>query len=183
VGSHDATLNDCAEAVELARADLAATIDKLRMNLKPANLIDEMARGSGLRDVTVANGFYWALRRRPLTILLLAGGVGFWVYYRSRTSASRVDRSGSLRSAIASLGDSAAKTVRERAKARGEAALGKAQNFVEAGATQLCDAVEKEVGDLVQGIPASAGSRLLIDSAVRLATLAVLEVLLPPRSG
>jgi hypothetical protein len=64
-----------------------------------------------------------------------------------------------------------------------QAALGRAQNFIEAGATQLCDAVENEVGDLIQRIPASAGSRLVIDSAVRLAMLAVLDALLPPGSG
>ncbi len=179
--SREATPNDCAEEVESARADLADTIGQLRVNLEPQNLIDEIARDSGLRDFASMSGFVSALKRRPLAMLLLAGGIGFWVYSRSKTSRAGVDRPGSVGATVASLANSAANAVRERARVRGQAARATAQNFVAAGTTRFCDEVENEVDDLIDGIPASAGSRQLIKSAVDMALLAALEALLQTR--
>jgi hypothetical protein len=157
VGTREATPNEREENVELARADLAATIGELRVNLRPGNLIDEIARQSALRDVAPVRGFASALKRRPLAALLLAGGVGLWVYSRARTSRAGVDRAGSVGATFASLASSAAHAVRERAKARGEVACTTAQNLAAAGTTWFCDEVEKEVDDLIEGIPAGAG--------------------------
>jgi hypothetical protein len=56
-----------------------------------------------------------------------------------------------------------------------------AQNFVAAGTARFLDEVEKEVDDLIEGIPASADSRQLIKSAVDMAVLAGVEALLQTR--
>jgi len=181
VRSREATPSEREEDVERARADLAATIGHLRLNLKPRNLLEEISRESGLREATTVSGFAHVLKRRPLTMLLLAGGVGIWAYSRSQTSGVAVDRRGSVGATVASLANSAANTVRERAKARGQAARAAAQAFVAAGATRLCTEVEEEVDDLIEGIPASPSSRILIKSVINMAALAAVEALLETR--
>jgi heme exporter protein D len=160
---------------------LATTLGQLRLNLKPHNLIDEITRDSGLRDFAAMGGFASALKRRPLAVLLLAGGVGLWAYSRARTSRAGVDRPGSVGATFASLANSAANSVRERARVRGQSARATAQNFIAAGTARFCDEVEKEVDDLIEGIPASADSRQLIKSAVDMAVLAAVEALLQTR--
>ena len=77
---------------------------------------------------------------------------------------------------FASLASSAANAVRERAKARGEA-----ENLAAAGTTWFCDEVEKEVDDLIEGIPAGADSRRLMRTVVDMAVLAAVEALFETR--
>lgn len=179
--TREATPSELGEEVELARADLATTLGQLRVNLKPHNLIDEITRDSGLHDFASVGGFVSALKRRPLAVLLLAGGVGLWAFSRARTSRAGVDRPGSVGATFASLANSAANAIRERARVRGQAARAMAQNFVAAGTARFLDEVEKEVDDLIEGIPASADSCQLIKSAVDMAVLAAVEALLQTR--
>jgi hypothetical protein len=175
------TPSERSEAVDLARADLAATIGRLRVNLKPHNLIDEFTRDSRLRDVAAMSGLDRALQRRPLAMLLLAAGGGLLLFSRSRRLKAGVDGRGTIGATIASLAGSAANVVRERARAGGQAASATAQNLVATGTARLCDAVEDQVDDLIDGMPGSADSRLLVKSAVQIAIVAAVEALLRSR--
>jgi hypothetical protein len=182
VRAPETTPDQRVEAAELARANLAATIRGLRTSLKPRNLIEEIARGSGLGDGRAINRVGHALERRPLAILLLAGGVGLWIYSQSRLSSARVENRASLRAAIGSLVNSGTNAFRKRARARSDEVLATAQDFIAGGAARLFDTVQDEVGGLIEEMPASAGSRLLVECAVQLAMMAALEALLPQQT-
>jgi hypothetical protein len=173
---------ECEEAADLARANLAATVDQLRTNLGPGNLIDEVVRGSGWRDIDAANVLEFAAQRHPIPTLLIAVGAGFWVSstLRSRTSANSEHR-GSVSATVAALASPAARVLRARVEARREALLAKASAHIAAKAEQLSDAVEKNIENLVGRMPESGASRPLIASAVQIAMLAMLESLFPRR--
>jgi hypothetical protein len=173
---------ECDEAASRARSNLLATVDQLKMNLEPQNLVDEMARASGLRDLSAANALEFAVQRHPIPMLLIALGAGFWV---SSTIRSRPvltsDRRGTVRSTVESLANSAGSVFRERFEARRKSLLAKANSHVAATAGQLSDVVEQKVDNLVGRLPESGSLRPLIQSAVQIALVAGIEALLSSR--
>ena len=54
-----------------------------------------------------------------------------------------------------------------------------ASSHIQAGATQLSEAIENGLDDLVGAIPATPATRPLIESAIQMALLMALESLLP----
>ena len=56
-----------------------------------------------------------------------------------------------------------------------------ASSQIQAGATQLSDAIENGVDDLIGNIPATPAARPLIQSAIQLALLMAVETLLAKR--
>lgn len=176
-------LAECEKAADLARANLAATIDQLRTNLEPRNLMVEIARGSGLHDIRAANAFEFAVRRHTTPALLMALVLGFCAYsaVRWRTSSGSDNRRRSVGAAVATVRNSAAKVFRERVEARRQAVLAKANAHVAATAAQLSDVVENSVDNLVGGIiPENRVFRPLIESTVQIAMLSILDALLRP---
>jgi hypothetical protein len=159
------------------RARLGATLAQLRTNLVPSNLIDEVARESGVREMSLAGAFDFSVRRHPLPTALIGLGIGLWAIALSRSSDAHKGKS-SLRETVRSIARSATGVFRERAEAKRLAFASVASSHIQAGATQLSDAVEKSVHDLIGGTPGTPATRPLIESAVQMALFAALEGLL-----
>jgi hypothetical protein len=162
------------------RTRLGATISQLRVNLHPANLIDEAARGSGFRDATPAGVFDYGVRRHPIPTALVGLGVGLFAFslLRSR-SAGGAGAKGFVSDAAGSLARSATNVFRERADSRRRAFVGAANAHIKAGASQLSDMIENSVDAFIGKIPATPAARPLVESAIQVALLAAVEALLP----
>ena len=160
------------------RARLGATIDQLRTNLAPSNLFDEVARGSGLRDVSPASALDFAACRHPIPTALIGIGIGLWAYSLARSEST--DR-GSIRDTAGTLARPAANVVRERAEAKRQMFVTLADSQIRAGASQLGDAIEKRVDDLIGELPAAPTVRPFIVSAIQMALFATFEGLLSKR--
>jgi hypothetical protein len=178
------TAREREEAANLARQKLTATIDQLGRNLQPRTLLDEMARGVGMRDISPASALEFVGTRYPIPTLLIAMGLGFWAYSVVRSPRiAKPDLRESVRATVAKLTDSGINVFRERAEARRETLLAKAQSHVAAGTAQLSDVIDKNVDNLVGSIPKDGNAfRPLVESAIHIAMLVVLEVLLPQQS-
>ena len=160
------------------RARLGATISQLRTNLEPSCLAEELARGCGMRDVSPASAFDFAARRHPIPTALIGIGIGLWAYSLARSRST--DR-GSIRNTAATLARSAANVVRDRAEAKRQAFVTLADSHIRAGATQLSDAFEKSVEDLIGEFPAAPTARPFIVSAIQMALFATFDALMSKR--
>jgi hypothetical protein len=180
----DRTLSpsECEEDANRVRARLGSTIAQLRTNLAPANLVDELARGSGLRDVSPGSALDFAARRHPIPTALIGLGIGLWAYSLARSKSTHGGEAPArrpLRSTGESLARSATNVFRDRAEAKRQQFVAVASSHVKAGATQLSDVIEKSIDDLIGKIPATPATRPLIESAIQMALLAMFEALLP----
>jgi hypothetical protein len=162
------------------RSRLAATISQLRTNLTPSNLMDEAARGSGLRDATPAGVIDYGARRHPVPTALVGLGIGLVAFSLVRSSfAGGNSAKGFVRQTAGSLARSAGNVFHERAESRRRAFVGAANLHVKAGASQLSDMIEKSVDDFIGKAPATLALRPLVESAIQMALLAAVEALLP----
>lgn len=168
------------QEADRTRADIRSTLAQLRANLTPSHLADEIAQESGLRDVTPAAVFDFGARRHPVPTALIGLGVGLLAFALARSrSGDRFDRRGSVRNAAGALARSAKDVFRDRAEAKRQALMSAASSHIRAGATQLSDVIENGLDDLVGAIPATPAARPLIELAIQMALLMVLESLLP----
>jgi hypothetical protein len=169
------------QEADRTRAELRSTWAQLRENLTPSNLAEEIAQESGLRDITPAAVFDFGARRHPVPTALIGLGIGLFAFALARRSRSgdRFDGRGSVRNAAGALARSAKDVFRDRAEAKRQALMSAASTHVRAGATQLSEAIENGLDDLVGAIPATPAARPLIESAIQMALLMALESLLP----
>ena len=86
-----------------------------------------------------------------------------------------------MRSTAGALARSATDVFRDRAEAKRQALVGAASSQIKVGATQLSNAIENGVDDLIGRIPATPAARPLIESAIQMALLMAFEALLPKR--
>lgn len=179
---HAISPDDYAEDANRARVQLRSTWAQLRTNLDPSNLVDEIAQRSGLREVTPATLFDYGARRHPVPTVLIGLGAGLlaFSFARSRSGNGR-DGQGSLRSTAGALARSATDVFRDRAEAKRQALVGVASSQIKVGATQLSNAIENGVDDLIGRIPVTPAARPLIESAIQMALLVTFEALLPKR--
>lgn len=162
------------------RSDLNSTWAQLRTNLTPSNLMDEISQESGLHDVTPAAVFDFGARRHPVPTALIGLGIGLLAFALARSrSGGGHGGEGSVRHAAGALARSAKDVFRDRAEAKRQALMSAASSHIQSGATQLSDAIEHGVDDLIGAIPATPAARPLIESALQMALLMALESLLP----
>ena len=177
----DKSVLDYEEDADRAGARLGRTIVRLKSNLAPSNLADQIARGSGFRDASAASAVDFATKRYPIPTLLVALGVGVWAYSKARSRSSRwgAGDTSSVRATVDTLTRSATNVFRQRAGAKREEFVVAASSHIAAGASQLSDTIENRVDDLIHNIPASPAMRRVIESAVQMALLSALEALAP----
>jgi hypothetical protein len=150
----DTTLSprECEEDANRIRARLSSTIAQLRINLAPANLVDELVRGSGLPDASPASVLNFAARRHPIPTALIGVGIGLWAYSLARPKSTHGGEAGA-RGFFGSTGESLARSAtnvfRDRAEAKRQEFVAVASSHIKAGATQLSDVIEKSVDDLI----------------------------------
>lgn len=176
------SVSECEEDANRIMARLRATIAQLRTNLAPSGLVDELAQNSGLRDVSPAMAFDFAARRHPIPTALIGLGIGLWVYSLARSKSSHggdISTRGSIRSTAGSLARSATNVFRDRAEAKRQAFVSLASSQIKAGATQLSDAIEESVDNVIKELPAARAARPLIASAIQMALFAAVDALLP----
>ena len=169
------------EDADRARVRLGGTIVRLKSNLAPSNLADQIARGSGFRDASAASAIDFATKRYPIPTLLIALGVSVWAYSTARSRSSRwgAGNASSMRDTVDTLTRSATNVFRQRAGAKREEFVVAESSHIAAGASQLSDTIENGVDDLIHKIPASPAMRRVIESAVQMALLSALEALAP----
>ena len=177
------TADDLVLEADRRRARFEATAGRLRRNLNPANLLDEFARDSGLRDVTPAQVVDFAARRHPLITAAAGVGVGVLAFSAIRAARSPAGdiarRDGSIRATINGLTRSAGEVFRARIDARRETLFDAAKAHVAAGAAQLSDAIEAGLDDFVADIPAAPPVRPAVETTIQLILLLALEAIMP----
>jgi hypothetical protein len=177
---HSLSPDEYEEDANRTRAELSSTWAQLRTNLVPSNLVDEVAHGSGVRGITPAAAFDFGARRHPVPTALIGLGIGLlaFSFARSRPGDGR-GAQGSLRNTAGALARSATDVFRDRAEAKRRALVSVASANIKVGATQLSNAIEDGVDDLIGKIPATPAARPLIESAIQMVLLVALEALLP----
>jgi len=177
---HAPSPDDYEEDADRVRAQLSSTWAQLRTNLVPSNLVDEIAQQSGLREVTPATLFDYGARRHPVPTMLFGLGIGLLAFSLARSrSRNGHDAQRSVRDAAGALARSASDVFRDRAEAKRRALVSMASSHIQAGATQLSNAIENGVDDLIGNIPAAPAARPLIESAIQMALFMAVEALLP----
>lgn len=164
-----------------ARDRLAATVNALRDNLRPDQLADEAARGSGLDGWSAASVFDAATKRHPVPTALVAIGISLWAFTLLRRSAKNSGASGmrrSLRETVSALGQSATDVFRERAEQKRREFVGVANSHIESGLSSLADTIEKKLDDVIDVAPVASAARPLISSAIKVLLLGLVESML-----
>jgi len=171
---------ECEMEANRLRGRLAATVDQLQTNLRPARLKEEVARGVGLDDISAAKVFDVAVKRHPIPTAVVAVGLSACAFMlvrnRSKSGGTRI--TGALRDAAASLSQSAGDVFRERAAKQRREFVGAAKSHIETGLTGLADTIEKKVEDVIEIVPEASGIRPLVSSAVKLLLSAIAEGML-----
>jgi hypothetical protein len=165
------------------RDRMGATLSQLRTNLRPSNLLDEAARGIGLRDATPASVFGFGVKRHPVPTVLIGLGVGLLAFAVVRNNSSAGAAKGFVGENAASLARSATNVFRERAETRRRDLMSAADAHIKAGASQLTDMIEKGVDDFLGRLPVATAARPVMESAIQMALLAAVESLLPKLLG
>ena len=86
-----------AEANRL-RAQMGATVEELRLNLRPSNLASEAATRAGIADLSWGGVFDFASKRHPVPAAIIGLGVAFWALAALRRR--KVDRVATLTSPL-----------------------------------------------------------------------------------
>jgi hypothetical protein len=168
-----------AEADRL-RAKMAVTIDELRSNLTPSHLVSETASLAGVEDLSWSGAFDFASKRHPIPTAIIGLGLAFWTLSAVRGRGRR--KGLAIRETSSSLVDSATTVFRQRADTKRREFVRAAQVEVAAGAAKLSDEIERRLGGVVDTVPGGIQVRPLIESAIQMALVAMLESLLPRRS-
>jgi hypothetical protein len=171
------------------RADMGSTIDQLRFNLTPSNLVSEGASEAasrvGLTDLSWSGALDYAGKRHPVPTAVIGLGIALWTLAALRGRARGKTLAGltsPLTESSSSLVDSATKVLRERAEAKRQEFVGTAQAQVVSGAEKLSDEIEKRVENIIVGVPGGNQAQPLIASAIQIGLAALLESLLHKRS-
>ena len=171
------------------RADMGSTIDQLRFNLTPSNLASEAASEAasrvGLADLSWSGAFDFAGKRHPVPTAIIGLGIALWTLAALRGRGRGKTLAGltsPLTESSSSLVNSATKVLRERAEAKRQEFVGAAQAQVVSGAEKLSDEIEKQVENVIVGVPGGNQAQPLIASAIQIALAALLEGLLHKRS-
>jgi len=177
-----------------ARAELATTLEQLRHNLTPANLLNELAESSGLKEVTPERAFDFAVRRHPLPTLIVGVGLAFWAYtsahrkpdHRHELELERLPVAGAtpkpnggITGIVGSLAETATKVFRDQADAKSEEFKEFAESHIRSGAEYVSEAIDRTVDDLVAHIPGAPAARPLLSSAAQTLIVAALQSFLP----
>jgi hypothetical protein len=167
------------------RADMGATIDRLRFNLTPSNLASEAASRVGVADLSWSGALDFAGKRHPVPTAIIGLGLALWTLSAVRGRArgkTLASLSSPLTESSSSLVDSATKVLRQRAEAKRQEFVGTAQAHVVSGAEKLSDEIERQVENIIVGVPGGNRAQPLISSAIQIALAALLEGLLHRRS-
>jgi Protein of unknown function (DUF3618) len=171
-----ASPDDLEARADRLRGEIGSTLDRLRVKLRPRNLASEVAERTGVNDITPGAVLDFAARQHPAATALVALGLGVWAFSIFRRP-SKNSGSGAVRETLGALSQSAKKTFSDRAHAKREQFLRSAEAHLAAGASQLSDAVEKGVGELVSRAPGPPEAKPLIESAVQIILITALESL------
>lgn len=167
------------------RADMGSTIDQLRLNLTPSNLASEAASRVGVADLSWSGALNFAGKRHPVPTAIIGLGIALWtlaaVRGRARGGATLASLSQPLTESSSSLVDSATKVLRQRAEAKRQEFVGTAQAHVVSGAEKLSDEIERQVENIIVGVPGGSRAQPLIASAIQIGLAALLEGLLHRR--
>ena len=154
------------------RADLATTLEQLRHNLTPANLLNELAESSGLKEVTPERAFDFTVRRHPLPTLMVGMGLAFWAYtsahrkpdHKHELELERLPVAGAvpkpaagITEVVGSLAETATKVFRDQADAKSAQFKEFAESHIRSGAEYVSGAIDRTIGDLVAHIPGAPG--------------------------
>ena len=90
--------HDVANEAEDTRAHLASTLQQLRTNLRPENVVDEVMSNARAGAASVAEGLAGAARANPIPSLLIAAGAAVVMGVMSRGGSSRAKSSASSKS-------------------------------------------------------------------------------------
>jgi hypothetical protein len=165
------------ENAERVRAHIGATLDRLRFNLRPRNLIGEVTDRSGVSRVTPGTVFEFATKQHPVATILVGPGVGVWAFPAIRSSG-RLGL-GALRESIDILSNSARRIFKQRAAAKREEFVLAAEASISAGAAEkLSDAVETGIGEVLSRLPVAQAVSPIVELAIQLILIAALETML-----
>lgn len=168
--------DECERQADRVRSQIGATLNQLRTKLTPRNIVDEIAEGSGLRDLTPRSFVDFAARRHPVSTVLVGLGLGVLAFSVLRSSEK--SGAGGLRETLGALTQSVRNTFQTHAAAKREDFVRAAEAQLSAGADHVRNAVEKGVGELVSRVPAPPEARPLIESALQVLLIAALETIL-----
>jgi hypothetical protein len=124
--------------------------------------------------------FDFASKRQPVPTAIIGLGLALWTLsaIRRRARTEGVARLASpLNETSASLVDSAAKVLRDRAETKRQQFISVAQAQVAAGAGRFADEVERKLENVIDRVPGGAEVRPLIESVVQIVLSAALESL------
>lgn len=167
------------------RAEMGSTIEQLRFNLTPSNLASEAASRVGVADLSWSGALDFAGKRHPVPTAIIGLGLALWTLAAVRGRArgkTLASLSSPLTESSSSLVDSATKVLRQRAEAKRQEFVGTAQAHVVSGAEKLSDEIERQVENIIVGVPGGSRAQPLIASAIQIGLAALLEGLLHRRS-
>ena len=173
--SRRSSLDYEAEAFRLRR-QMIDTIEELRANLRPAQLVDEAAEAAGVDSASAGGMVASLVRRHPLPSAAIALGVGLLAYSSfARRRANGAPAESSLPRISSSLAESAAGVLHERGESRRQQFVTDAKARVAYGAASVADRIDAAIGDLTDGLPGSDAVRPLLQGAIQLALSAGIE--------
>ena len=80
------TSSEVADEADDVRADLAQTLDQLRNNLRPENMVEEVVSNARIGASTLADSLYDLARQYPLPALLVGAGCALFMGLGARTA-------------------------------------------------------------------------------------------------
>jgi hypothetical protein len=173
--SHPLSAEALEESADRLRLQIRTTVDDLRFNLAPRNLVSEIAGRTGVNDVTPREVFDSVAKRHPTTTVLVAAGVGIWAFFAMR-SRGKIG-TGTIGNTIGALGQSARTAFQRRAASKRDEFLRVADTHISAGAERLLDAVETAIGQQISQHSVTNSGVSVIEPAVRMLVFAVLEAI------
>jgi len=171
----DLTPDELQQDADRVRRQIGSTLERLRTKLTPRNIVNEIAEGSGVGDVTPRSVVDFAARRHPVSTVLVGLGLGVLAFSVLRSSEKAGP--GALHQTFSSLAQSARDTFKAHAEAKRQDFVRAAEAHLTTGAGHLTGAVEKGLEDLVSLVPAPVEARPLIESALQLLLISGLEAI------
>jgi hypothetical protein len=157
------------------RRQISATFGRLRFNLAPRNLVNEIAGRTGVSDASPREVFASVAKRHPTTTILVMLGVGVWALSAMR-SRGKIG-TGTIGNTIGALGQSGRTAFQRRAAAKREEFMHVAATHISAGTERLLDAAETAIGQQISRLPVTNAGASVIESAVQMLLFAALEAM------
>jgi hypothetical protein len=181
VGVNVATSSEYEAEANRLRAQIGATMGRLRSNLTPSNIASEAASRAGIADLSWGGAFDYASKRHPVPTAIIGIGVALLAIsaVRKRARVKGVAAlTGPLSESSDSIVNSATRVFRARAEAKRREFVGVAQAQAATGAAMLSDEIEKQLENIVDRAPGGAKVRPLIEASIQVVLAAALEGLL-----